>query len=212
MGVPMMLYFADPMCSWCWGFSPVIARLRETFEDRFDVQLIAGGLSPHETQALDKRTKAAIREHWTHVEEASGQPFDFGFFDRELFVYNTEPACRAVVTARTLQPGSELRMLHALHVAFYAANRDITATTVIGDIAAGLDFERADFIETFDDQATRLATGNDFMMTQSLGIQGFPALIVGDEDAGLSAVTVGFQSYEALAPMIEQWLAERSAP
>ena len=32
-----------------------------------------------------------------------------------------------------------------------------------------------------------------------------PKLIVGDEDEGLSAVTVGFQSYEALAPMIEQF-------
>lgn len=212
MGVPMMLYFADPMCSWCWGFSPVIARLRETFEDQFDLQLITGGLSPHEAQPLDTRTKEAIREHWAHVVEASGQPFDFGFFDRDSFVYNTEPACRAVVTARTLQPGSEFRVLHALHVAFYAANRDITDTAVIGDVAAGLDFDRTGFIETFEDQATRLATGNDFMMTQSLGIQGFPALVVGDEDDGLSAVTVGFQSYEALAPMIERWLAERTAP
>ena len=34
MGVPMMLYFADPMCSWCWGFNPVMARVREAYGER----------------------------------------------------------------------------------------------------------------------------------------------------------------------------------
>ena len=29
-----LVYFADPMCSWCYGFSPVITALAERFEDR----------------------------------------------------------------------------------------------------------------------------------------------------------------------------------
>jgi putative protein-disulfide isomerase len=28
------VYFADPVCSWCYGFSPVIAALAERFEGR----------------------------------------------------------------------------------------------------------------------------------------------------------------------------------
>ena len=27
-----LVYFADPMCSWCYGFSPVITTLAERFE------------------------------------------------------------------------------------------------------------------------------------------------------------------------------------
>ena len=137
----------------------------------------SAGLNPDQREPLDERTRSAVREHWQHVIEATGQPFDFGFFDRERFVYNTEPACRAVVTARTLEPGSEFRMLHALHVAFYAANRDVTDAAVLCDIAAGLGFDRDAFATCLDDPKTRLATGNDFMATQSLGIQGFPALL-----------------------------------
>ncbi len=37
---PLMLYFADPMCSWCWGFSPVIDRVESEFGDRFDLNLV----------------------------------------------------------------------------------------------------------------------------------------------------------------------------
>ncbi len=28
---PHLVYVADPMCSWCWGFSPVIDAIRERF-------------------------------------------------------------------------------------------------------------------------------------------------------------------------------------
>jgi len=209
MSVPMLLYFADPMCSWCWGFAPVIAQVREAWGDRFEAHLVVGGLNPDQREPLDARTRAAVREHWQHVIDATGQPFDFGFFEREAFVYNTEPACRAVVAARTLEPGSEFRMLHALHVAFYAANRDVTDAAVLCDIAAGLDFDRDAFAHCFDDPKTRLATGNDFMATQSLGIQGFPALLVGDDEHGLTGLTVGYQDYAPLALAIEQWLAAR---
>ncbi|MGE0483536.1 MAG: DsbA family protein [Gammaproteobacteria bacterium] len=211
MGVPMMLYFADPMCSWCWGFNPVMARVREAYGERFDLSLVVGGLSPHETRPLDARTRASVREHWQHVHEASGQPFDFGFFDRTGFVYNTEPACRAIVAARRLEPGSEFRMLHALHVAFYAANRDVTDETVLTDVASGLGFAREQFAACLDDQVTRLETGNDFMATQSIGIQGFPALVVGDEETGLTGITVGYQDYEPIAHALDAWLAGRAA-
>jgi len=38
------VYFADPMCSWCYGFAPVIAALAERFEGRLGLQLVMGGL------------------------------------------------------------------------------------------------------------------------------------------------------------------------
>ena len=38
------VYFADPMCSWCYGFSPVITALAERFEGRLGLQVVMGGL------------------------------------------------------------------------------------------------------------------------------------------------------------------------
>ena len=28
---PILWYFADPMCSWCWGFSPVISEIKKSY-------------------------------------------------------------------------------------------------------------------------------------------------------------------------------------
>ena len=39
-----LLYFADPMCSWCYGFAPVIHTLSEHFTDRLPLRLVMGGL------------------------------------------------------------------------------------------------------------------------------------------------------------------------
>lgn len=207
----MLLYFADPMCSWCWGFAPVIARIREVYGDRFEQHLVLGGLNPDQHAPLDARQLAQVREHWQHVIDATGQPFDFGFFERADFVYNTEPACRAVVAARRLQPGAEFRMLHALQVAFYAANRDVTDVEVLADIAAESGFDRTAYAACLADQKTRLATGNDFMAAQSVGIRGFPALVVGDEEHGLTGLTVGYQDYQPLALALDTWLASRGS-
>lgn len=205
---PLLLYFADPMCSWCWGFSPVITHVRERFADRFDCALLMGGLSPGTREPLDAGTRASIREHWEHVHEASGQAFDFSFFDRETFVYDTEPACRAVVCARELEPGSEFGMLEDVHRAFYASNRDVTDAAVLTDIAAARGFEAQAFAEALDAPETRLATGNDFSVTQTTGVRGFPALLAGAEGLGFTAVTVGFQPFEAIENLLERWLAD----
>ena len=99
-----LIYFADPMCSWCWGFSPTINRVVERYGSDMVIEPIMGGLRAGNTELLDAKGKEYIRGHWQHVHKASGQPFDFTFFDRDDFVYDTEPACRAVVTMRRLKP------------------------------------------------------------------------------------------------------------
>ena len=64
-----------------------------------------GGLRPGTTQVMHQAAKDSTRTHWEHVYEASGQPFDFGFFDRQDFVYDTDPAARATVMVRRERHG-----------------------------------------------------------------------------------------------------------
>ena len=183
---PLLVYFADPMCSWCWGFSPVIARIRETYGETFETSLVLGGLAPGTAEPLDDYRRQEIRKHWVHVAGLTGQPFDHAFFERERFVYDTEPACHGVVAVRTMAPGREFDYLAALHEAFYARNVDITDVAALREIAESLDLDTDEFTRVFDDPKTRLATGNDFAITQSAGVRGFPTLAVGEERRGMA--------------------------
>jgi putative protein-disulfide isomerase len=201
-----LLYFADPMCSWCWGFAPVIEAVAARFGPSLPVRLILGGLRPGTTEPLIAAGKRSIREHWQHVQELAGQPFDFGFFEREGFVYDTEPPCRAVVAARRLRPGAALGFLDHLHGAFYSRNQDITDATTLAGLAADFGFDPAEFEAVFAAAATREETRADFALGKRIGIGGFPALLAGGGDDAYSIVTLGYQPWGKIEPLVTSWL------
>jgi putative protein-disulfide isomerase len=207
-----LVYFADPMCSWCYGFAPVIAAIEQQFRGRLSLRLVMGGLRAGNTRPMRPEDKAYIRDAWTRVNAASGQPFDFSFFDREGFVYDTEPACRAVVTMRDTDPPRALAYMERIQFAFYAENRDVTQADVLADLAAEEGQEREEFLSAFLSPETRNETFRDFLTSQESGVRGFPTLVAGSASGGYALVTSGFRPLEGLPEALEQWLERSSGP
>lgn len=206
-----LLYFADPMCSWCWGFQPAMEKVRARIDGIADAVIFTGGLRPFTDHAMTDRDKDAVRNHWDHVHEASGQPFDYDFFERADFTYDTEPACRAIVAARRLDPGFAFPMLNRLHQAFYAENTNVTDSATLADLAAEVGIARGDFEIAHTAHETREETLADFHYAQRSQITGFPTLIGITEGARPSVLTIGFQPWEGIEPALEAWLAQETA-
>src|SRR3546814_11607747 len=78
MSTPHLIYFADPMCSWCYGFSPVLDEIRHAFGRALPVRVVMGGLRPGTETPMTEAAKLELAGHWTHVHEATGLPFDPG--------------------------------------------------------------------------------------------------------------------------------------
>jgi putative protein-disulfide isomerase len=207
-----LIYFADPMCSWCYGFSPVIAAVQTRYGEALPVHLILGGLRAGATEPMGAEDMASIREHWEHVHELTGQPFDWRFFERDHFVYDTEPACRAVVVLRRQGPETAMAALRRLHETFYAGNRDITDAQTLAGIAAELGVDRDRFLADWHSEEAKAHTKQDFALTQGSGVQGFPTLIAGRaDDDGYSLITRGYQPVEAVTDILERWLSMQEA-
>lgn len=203
---PHLVYFADPMCSWCWGFAPVMALIRRRFRDDLPIRLVMGGLRPGTEKPMTEAAKADTRSHWEHVREASGQPFDYGFFDREGFVYDTDPAARAVVLARRQDPTLALALLVRIQGAFYAQNLDVTDFGVLANLAAELGFDRGDFGALLADEGVKRETWQDYAVSQRAGVTGFPTLVAGpNPDGTYGLVTRGFNAAELVLPALEEW-------
>lgn len=201
------IYFADPMCSWCYGFAPVIGALAQHFEGRLPVRIVMGGLRAGNTNAMTEKDREYIRGAWTRVGEASGQPFDFSFFERDHFVYDTEPACRAVVTMRRLEPEKALAFKARVSRAFYGENRDTTDAKVLAGLAQEFGVEPERFELEMLSADARNETFRDFLTSQQAGVQGFPLLAAGTETGGYALVTNGFRPLDGLPEAIESWLA-----
>ena len=149
-----------------------------------------------------------MRPHWGHVTEASGQPFDYGFFERDGFVYDTDPAARAVVLARREGPLMALDYLRSAQQAFYAQNRDITQPAVLAELAAELGLDPVAFEGGLFEEDVKQETWRDYAISRGAGVTGFPTLIAGPQpDGTYMAVTRGFQPAEAVLQHLEAWMA-----
>ncbi len=199
------IFIGDPMCSWCWGFSPVMHALAERYADRLGLSVMVGGLRPGVAEPMDAKLKGYVRHHWDEVRKRTGQPFDFDFFRRENFIYDTEPACRAVVAMRELDPSQAFPFFTRTHEAFYARNVDVTDVAELAQLAEDGGVDRELFLASMGDLQTRMATSQEFTHVKELGIQGFPAVLLRDGD-GADVLTVGYQPLDALIPAVDRWL------
>lgn len=186
-----IIYIGDPMCSWCWGFAPVLEEILTRKGQHAGLKIIVGGLRPGTTSPMDESSKSTIRSHWEHVNKASGQPFDYAFFDRDGFVYDTEPAARAVVVVRNMTPEKEFSFFKALQEAFYSRNEDITRTATYGPLLRSAGIDETEFYERFNTDEMRSETLQDFSRSRELGIRGFPSVLLRNGEK-LALLTEGY--------------------
>lgn len=207
------LYIADPMCSWCYGFSLELSKLLETLPGA-QLDIVLGGLRAYNTEVMDDDTRQMILSHWQKVADVSGLPFDMTGMNKPGFIYNTEPACRAVVTAKLLaddgEAGDLLKVFRAIQHAFYAEAKDVTNETVLAEIcvealnqdgAGAYDFES--YLETLQSPSTHDETRQHFEQIQRWGIRGFPVLCVVKEN-GLHMIASGYTKLENLQQAMEE--------
>ena len=204
-----LLYVMDPMCSWCWGFAPVVEALAEQAAvDGVPLQIVTGGLRRDQV-AINAAARVRYLGYWQAVNASTGQLFDFERGLPEGLVYDTEPACRALVTARQLDAASAWTLLKLVQQAFYTEGADVTQASVLVQLAERAGIPRIEFAEAFDSQAMQEATAADFTWVQDLGIAGFPTLLA-EREGQLALLTNGYQPLEVLAPLLGRWL-ERAA-
>jgi putative protein-disulfide isomerase len=126
------------------------------------VHLVVGGLRTGSGAALEPTTRRYILEHWQAVTEATGQPFKFEGALPDGFVYDTEPACRAIGHARSLAPDCAWTLLGLIQQAFYAEGRDVTQASVLVELAEQAGLPRIEFAAAFDRADQHAATAADF--------------------------------------------------
>ena len=63
-----LVYVADPLCSWCYGFRPTLDRI----EALGPVRYVMGGLAPDDDQPMDPAMRTYVQRAWDAVEARVG--------------------------------------------------------------------------------------------------------------------------------------------
>lgn len=198
-----MIFVLDPMCSWCWGFAPVIEDLRATLSKEYTFSLVMGGLRTKGEMSWNEISKEYLRGHWKQVSQRTGQKFSDSLFEKEYFEYDTYPACKAVITVRELfGMQSAFLYLHTIQEAFYTRAEDITNIDVLSDLLKSIDLDSTSFRTFFESDRAQLLMEHDFAKARSMGANAFPSVVVIDEE-GHMVCQKGYRSLPEMKELLK---------
>lgn len=189
------------MCSWCYGFAPEITELKKALPE-YEFKLVLGGLRPGGTETNEDLGEF-LAHHWKDVEKRTSQPFNYEILKDSNLVYDTEPACRAVVTARNLKPEIELDFFKAVQSSFYVDAKDIRDTETYVTLAEQFKIDKEVFRKEFESEEMKYATKADFQLSSEMGVRGFPSVVM-NHDGKLYMIANGFSTVENLLKTIEK--------
>ena len=195
--VDELIYVGDPMCSWCWGFAPELDRLVAA-RPEIPLRIVVGGLRPGPAaEPMSDRMQEFLAHHWQEVAARSGQPFDHAILERRDWVYDTEPACRAVVSMREMAPELTFPFFARIQRAFYAEGVDVTQFEAYPSLLDGFAVDAAAFMEVCEHEDSRKTAWRDFATARQWGISGFPTLLARTENS-VRMIARGFTHFDQL--------------
>lgn len=202
-----VIYVGDPMYSWCYGIAPVVEALQHYCDQQgIAFEMIVGGLRSGGRAQWNQNFREFLAQEWQKIAIKTGQQFRFEILDLDYFDYNTEPSCRAIVTAKMLlAPDNQKVLIHflsALQKKFYFENEDPKDPQFYQSICIELDMDFDLFKQTFESDNAKEKTSAEFQYRSELGVNSFPSFLM-VKDQQISLLTAGYTSLQSLIRKIE---------
>ncbi len=172
----VLIYIGDTMCSWCYGFANELTSVKENHPE-LDFKIVMGGLRPYNTEkAID--IADFLREHWVEIGQRTGQSFSYSILEDPTFIYDTEPASRAVIVARMMKPEIEFDFFKSVQTSFYRDNKNLNKIDIYLEIAESYGLDTSTYQSHFESEEARQLTKADFQLAVQMGIKGFPSIVL----------------------------------
>lgn len=213
METPELIYVYDPLCGWCYGFSPVMQKIKSRFGDSLTYSVYTGGLVTGDRIGTLKNKFAYVMDAYKQVEETSGTMFGEGFKthllgNAENYVFNSIPPGKAFVIMKEMQPQKGVEIAHSLQHAIYWDGKDLNQPEMYTEIAQEYGLDTGVFLHRFNDPAYDSLLHKDFEMAQYYQAQGYPHVLLRKGEQ-YYLICRGYQGYDELEGIIGGLLKEK---
>jgi putative protein-disulfide isomerase len=188
------------MCSWCYGFAPELDKIRDSFPNT-PLELVMGGLRAGGTEKMIE-LRDFLKEHWTEVHRTTGQRFNFKILSLSEVLYDTEPACRAVILAGEMKPEIKYDYFKAVQESFYIHNNLPNEEDTYVQLASKFGIDGETFHRRFIKSQAKMNAYSEFDLAVSMGVKSFPTLIA-KIDGKLYLVTNGYQKADKIIKILQ---------
>ena len=198
---PLILYFYDAMCGWCYGFSPVISKAADIFENDFDFIAVSGGMITGENIQPISGISDFIKNTYPGVEKTTGITFGDAYLklvDDGTYMVNSIKPSIAMTVFKSFLPFKSVEFAGDLLRAHMGQGRDLNTREIYLELSEKYKIDADLFLQRLNQEEFHRRTAIEFEEVKKAGITGFPAVAVKyQEDYFL--IGRGYMNYEELA-------------
>ena len=202
-GKPVLYYFHDPMCSWCWAMAPVLHELIRTLPEELVFHKLLGGLAPDTDEPMPDDLREMVQSSWRRIlQHVPATELNFAFWTDCVPRRSTYAACRAVIAARMQGEHYEDAMNTAIQRAYYTQARNPSDESTLVDLAGeiGLDVKR--FRDALHSEGVRKTLETEIAKAREMDVESFPALVFRDRK-GMRPIPVDYTDARPMLAAID---------
>ncbi len=209
-----LYYCYDAYCGWCYGFSPVLKKLAETYKEKFNIEVLSGGMLIGE-QVMPITTIAPyIQSAYKRVESLSGVTFGEDFLwhinnpDLSDWKMNSEKPAIALCIFKEYYPHLQLAFASELQYALNYEGRDLDDEEAYRHLLEKYSIQPEVFYEKLKSELYKEMAYYEFALCKQLQVNGFPALLLQMNESKFYLLAKGYTPYEELEGRIKNVLSE----
>lgn len=207
---PKLIYFYDPLCGWCYAFSPVMVQLYEQYSDRIDMEILSGGMVIGERVSPLSEIAPYIRDGVERIETITdvrfGDDFKQDLWGKGERIMNSWPASVALRVFKSYLPDKAILYAAALQKLIYhqgISSEDSNAFAQLAQDQFGIPMK--EFLEKTQDQEFLKATRAEFEITRAYSVSGYPHVIL-EKGNKRHVITRGYAAFAQVSQQIEKVL------
>jgi putative protein-disulfide isomerase len=197
-----IIYVYDPLCGWCYGFSPVMQKLYAQYNGTLQFEVLSGGMITGERVQPIKTMASFIRKAYKEVERGTGVKFGKRFtgkiLDEGTAIFSSVPPSQALMAFKQLNPAKALTFAHDIQQAIYGEGIEPTNISHYGMLAQRLGVDSTKFMTLMKTDAIKRSTEKEFSDVQEMGVEGFPAVFYVDPQGKRTMISNGYVSLAEL--------------
>ncbi len=211
---PLIIYCYDAYCGWCYGFSKVITRIEEVYKDRFDFEVLSGGMVLPETPQHFGSMATYIQSAYKRVEELTGAQFGDDFLwhvnnpDKTDWYPSSEIPAIALCIMKEYHPDKAVKMAGDIQYALNYEGRDLTDGEAYRHLLTKYNIPEEDFYTKLKSEGYKKNAYYEFALIKQLGISSFPTVLLQQSDTKFFLLAQGYTDYETLKARVEKILQE----
>lgn len=206
-GKPQVVYVYDPLCGWCYGFSPVMVRLAEEYKHLADFRVISGGMVRGDRVGPLSDIAPYIRKAYKDVERLSGvkfgEPYLEILFGQADWIMNSEPPSLIHALLVSEFPDRQTEVSGMIQRGIYQQALAPSSEELAIWVGEQFGKSREWILSNLNTSSTIALMNSQFDLSKQLGVTGFPDVLVWKQGQWVR-VARGFTEYESLEQTIEK--------